>query len=151
VEEVVAAPITASDGRFRARLPTGPSREVRLAYWRDSRTALERYLRLRVPAHPRLRLRPAHPIRNGSRIRFEVRLPGPANARRRVRIQVRSDGRWLELRTGLTGARGVYRARYRFRRTIGRRAYAFRALVPKQDGYPYEAGRSHIRRHVVIG
>jgi hypothetical protein len=68
-----------------------------------------------------------------------------------VRIQVRDGGRWLDLRQGHTGNRGILRARYRFHATTGRRRYAFRAAVPKQSGYPYEAGRSRVKRVTVIG
>jgi hypothetical protein len=84
-------------------------------------------------------------------VRFQVRLPGPAAAKRRVRIQAHAGKRWIELRTGRTGTRGVYRARYRFHATTARRKYAFRAIVPRQQGYPYRAGRSVIRRATVVG
>ena len=150
-ERVAAVPLTDAEGRFRARIPSGPSREVRVAYWPSTAGAVERYLRLDVPARPRMRLRPRHAIENGSRVRFHVRLPGPASEHRRVRIQARSGLRWLDLRSGLTGVHGVYRARYRFHATTGRRSYRFRAVVPKQHGYPYEAGKSKVRRVTVIG
>ncbi|TMK73483.1 MAG: hypothetical protein E6G48_05280 [Actinobacteria bacterium] len=145
------APLTDAEGRFRARIPSGPSREVRVAYWPSTAGALERYLHLDIPARPHLRLSPGHPVHNGDRVRFRTRLPGPAQAWRRVRIQVRVGGRWLELRHGRTGKQGTYRARYRFHATTGRRTYGFRAVVPKQRGYPYEAGRSHVERVTVIG
>jgi hypothetical protein len=144
-------PSTDADGRFRARIAQGPSREVRVAWWPSGGPALEHYLHLEVPASPRLRLRPDRPIRNGARVRFRVRLPGPANAGRRVVVQAASGQHWVDLRGGLTGSRGTYRARYRFHATTGRRTYRFRALVPKQDGYPYEAGSSKVRRAVVVG
>ena len=150
-ERVAARPLTNAEGRFRARIPAAPSREVRVAYWPNTQAALERYLDLRVRAHPQLRLRPRRRLRNGERIRFEARLPGPAPGGRLVRIQVRAGGRWLDLRRGRTGVWGAYRARYRFHATTGRRRYAFRALVPKQSGYPYEAGRSRVKRVTVIG
>jgi hypothetical protein len=150
-ERVAATPLTNAAGRFRAGIPAGPSRDVRVAYWPSTQEALERHLDLRVRARPRLRLRPRHPVRNGERIHFEARLQGPAPAGRLVRIQVRAGGRWLDLRQGRTGSRGTYRARYRFHATTGRRRYAFRAAVPKQSGYPYEAGRSRVKRVIVIG
>jgi hypothetical protein len=150
-ERVAAAPMTGADGSFAARLAPGPSREVRVAYWPGPTAALERYLRLDVPARPHLRLRPRHPVANGQRVRFEVRLPGPGSRRRRVVVQARAGHRWLPLRSGLTGDGGIYRARYRFRATTARRRYAFRAVVPKQRGYPYERGRSEVRRATVIG
>ncbi len=151
VEHVVATPLTGKRGRFEATIPPGPSREIRVAHWPGVAGAIERYLQLDVPARPRLRLRPRHPIRNGARVRFEVRLPGPRSQRRRVKVQARAGHRWLDLRSGLTGADGIYRARYRFRATTGRRTYGFRAVVPKQRGYPYEAGISKVRRATVIG
>ena len=151
VERVVATPRTGEGGSFEAAIPPGPSREVRVAHWPGGAGAIERYLRLEVPARPALRLRPRHPIRNGARVRFEVRLAGPRSQARRVKVQARAGHRWLDLRSGLTGARGIYRARYRFRSTTGRRTYRFRALVPKQRGYPYEAGTSKARRATVIG
>ena len=52
---------------------------------------------------------------------------------------------------GLTGAGGIYRARYRFHATTGRRNYRFRAVVPSQAGYPYEAGKSKVKRITVLG
>jgi hypothetical protein len=115
------------------------------------RGALERHLDPIVRARPRLVLRPRHPVHNGDRVRFEARLPGPSPARRWVRIQVHTGPRWLDLRQGRTGRRGIYRARYRFHATTGRRTYAFRAAVPKQSGYPYEAGRSRVKRVTVVG
>jgi hypothetical protein len=98
-----------------------------------------------------MRLRPRHAIENGSRVHFQVRLPGPESQRRRVRIQARAGRRWLDLRSGLTGTHGVYRAQYRFHATTGLRSYRFRAVVPKQHGYPYEAGKSKVKRVTVIG
>ena len=151
VERAASTPLTGAEGDFRARLPAGPSREVRVAYWPDAHAALERHLDLDVRVRPHLVLRPRHPVRNGDRVRFEVALPGPGAAGRQVRIQVRAGRRWLNLRQGPTGSQGTYRARYRFHATTGRRRYAFRAAVPKQSGYPYEAGRSRVKRVTVIG
>jgi hypothetical protein len=113
--------------------------------------AVERYLQLDVRVRPHLRLRPRHPIRNGNRVRFEARLPGPSRARRWVRIEVRVGRHWLPLRQGRTDAQGVFRARYRFHATTGRRIYTFRTAVPKQAGYPYEGGTSRVRRATVVG
>jgi hypothetical protein len=150
-ERVISTPPTRADGRFDTPIPSGPSREVRVAYWPGPATALERYLRLQEPARPRLRVWPRRPIANGHRVHFLVRLPGPRSAGRRVKVQARAGRRWLDLRSGLTDAGGAYRARYRFHATTGRRRYRFRAAVPKQRGYPYEAGSSPVRRVTVVG
>jgi hypothetical protein len=150
-ERIVATPFTGEEGRFRASIPPGPSRQVRVAHWPGAARAVERYLDLDVPARPGLSIRPHHPVENGQRVRFRVRLPGPRSGGRRVRVQARAGRRWIDLRSGLTGAHGTFRAAYRFRATTGRRTYRFRAVVPKQRGYPYEAGRSKVRRVTVVG
>jgi hypothetical protein len=150
-EHIAATPVTGPDGRFTAELPSGPSRRVRVAYWWSHNDVAERHLDLRVRARPRLRLRPRHPIRNGRRVRFEVRLQEPAAPRRWVRIQARSGRRWIEVSNGRTDLNGSYRAHYRFHSTSGRHVYAFRAVVPSQRGYPYWGGHSRVRRVTVVG
>lgn len=150
-ERVVATPATDADGRFAARIPAGPSREVRVAHWPGRARAIERYLALDVKAIPRLAVGPGGTLRNGDRARFAARLPGPANGHRRVTIQARSNGRWFGIAGGLTNRAGRWRGAYRFRSTTGTRRYAFRAVVKKQRGYPYAGGRSKIRRLTVAG
>jgi hypothetical protein len=151
LERVAAAPTTGADGRFVAGLPDGPNRQVRVAYWWSYANVAERRLSLRVHAHPRLVLRPHHPLHNGRAVRFAVELQSPAAEERWVRVQARSGHHWVEVRNGRTNADGIYRARYRFHATTGRRRYRFRAVVPSQRGYPYERGRSRVHRVTVIG
>jgi hypothetical protein len=150
-ERIVATPTTDAHGRFDARLPARPSRDVRIAYWPDEERASEQYLHLRVPASPRLRVRPRGTLHNGDRVRFRVSLPGPAAQHREVSLRARANGRWLRLRHGHTNARGRWTSRYRFHATTGERSYRFRAFVPRQPGYPYEGGRSPVRRVRVSG
>jgi hypothetical protein len=150
-ERIVATPRTNADGSFSARIPAGPNREIRVAHWPNADRPHERYLALKSRAIPRLRLRPRRKLENGERVRFGVRLPAPANARRRVVIQARSGHRWIRIAGGRTSAHGTWHGDYRFRSTTGSRRYAFRARVPKQPGYPYAAGRSAIRRTRVTG
>lgn len=150
-ERVLATPRTNAEGRFTARLPAGPSREIRVAHWPDRERALERYLEVRAQAVPRLTLRPKRTLRNGQRVRFHVSLPGPGAGGRRVEIQARARGRWVPVTSGRTDARGRWRGHYRFRSTTGRRTYSFRALVPRQAGYPYEPGRSAVAKARVVG
>jgi hypothetical protein len=150
-ERVVSTPVTGPDGRFSAELPKGPNRQVRVAYWWNSGQVAERQMNLRVRARPRLRLRPRHPLHNGRRVRFKVRLQGPASGSRWVRIQARSGKRWVELSSGRTNGHGAFRAHYRFHATSGRHKYAFRAVVPSQPGYPYGGGHSKTRHVTVIG
>jgi hypothetical protein len=150
-EHIAATPVTGSDGRFSAQLPSGPSRQVRVAYWWSGAGVAERRLDLRVRARPRLKLRPHRAVHNGRRVRFRVRLQEPAAPRRWVRIQARSGRRWIEVSNGRTNLHGAYRAHYRFHSTAGRRRYAFRAVVPSQHGYPYRGGHSKTRHVTVKG
>ena len=147
----MATPRTGPDGTFSVRIPAGPSREVRVAHWPGAEGALEAFLTLNSRAVPRLSLRPQRTLRNGERVRFRVSLPGPSAAGRRVEVQARAGGRWLRVGRGRTNHRGGWRGHYRFRSTTGRRTYAFRALVPRQQGYPYEGGPSRIARKTVVG
>jgi hypothetical protein len=151
LERIVATPTTDARGSFTARIPAGPSREVRIAHWPNEARVHERYLSLTSRAIPRLRLRPRRDLANGERVRFGVRLPGPGSTRRRVVIQARAGHRWIRIAGGRTSANGRWRGAYRFRSTTGDRRYAFRARVPNQPGYPYAAGRSAIRRITVAG
>lgn len=150
-ERVLATPTTDARGRFDARLPARPSREIRVAYWPDSEHVTERYLRMRVPASPRLRVRPSRTLHNGERVRFRISLPGPAAQHREVSLRARAGGRWLRIRSGHTNDRGRWLGHYRFHSTTGERTYRFRAFVPRQPGYPYEGGRSAVRRVRVRG
>ncbi|MDQ3573265.1 MAG: hypothetical protein M3383_10480, partial [Actinomycetota bacterium] len=150
-ERIVATPLTDAQGRFRARIPEGPSREVRVAHWPDAEGALERYLQLTARAVPRLNLSPDRTLRNGESVRFWVRIPGPSRSWRRVVIQARSAHRWVQVTSGRTNRSGIWRGSYRFRSTTGTRRYAFRARVPRQSGYPFEPGHSPVRRARVAG
>jgi hypothetical protein len=150
-ERVVATPSTGAGGRFSVLLPPGPNRELRVAYWADEDAVVERYGALRTRARPSLRIRPHRALHNGDAARFRVRLRGPAAAHRWVSLRVRSHGRWLPLRGGRTNRRGIWRSSYRFHATTGDFTYRFRAFVPRQRGYPFQAGRSGTRVARVIG
>ena len=150
-ERIVATPTTGPDGRFRTRLPAGPSREVRVAHWFGAHEVAERYLTLSSKAVPRFALRPSKGLENGDAIRFEVRIPGPAEANRRVAVQARGTGKWIRIDGGRTDRGGRWAGRYRFRNTTTTRRYAFRAVIRRQPGYPYLPGRSKTRHATVSG
>ena len=151
VEHVIATPRTGRGGRFDARLDPGPSREVRVAHWPDSRRVAEHHLRLRARARPSLRVAPARTLRNGEEARFTVRLHGPDPGGREVQLQARTGNRWVPIRAHHASRKGVWRDSYRFSSTTGNRQYRFRALVPRQRGYPYLRGTSAVRRVQVRG
>jgi 5-hydroxyisourate hydrolase-like protein (transthyretin family) len=150
-EHVVATPETDRDGRFEARLPAGANREVRIAHWPDSEHVDERYLDIGVRARPRLTLHPKRTLHNGDSLQFAVRLPGPVPGDRRVHLKVRDGSRWRLVDTGRTNNRGRWRTSYRFQATTGAHTYRFRAVAPRQPGYPYAAGRSVVRKARVVG
>ncbi len=151
VEHVVATPRTTPGGHFEARLEPGPNRQVRVAHWPDARHVAERYLRLRVRARPKLRVAPSRALRNGEEARFVVRLHGPEPGGRMVQLEARTGSRWVPIRSHPASRRGVWRDSYRFSSTTGTRRYRFRAVVPRQHGYPYLRGSSPVRRVQVRG
>ncbi len=150
-EHVVATPNTDASGRFSVTVPAGPNRRLRVAYWPDVLAAVERFRTLHVRARPRLTLLPGGLLHNGERVRFRVRLPGPRASGRQIDLKVRANGGWLPLRRGRTNEKGIWTSGYRFRATTGRQTYRFRAFVPRQRRYPYEAGQSKTRRQTVVG
>ena len=150
-ERVIASPTTGNEGRFRVRLPAGPSREVRVAHWSGAHDVAERYLELRSKVVPRLSLEPSRGLENGDSVRFEVRIPGPSRANRRVAVQARGSGKWIRIAGGRTDRGGRWSGSYRFQSTTGTRRYAFRATVRRQPGYPYQPGKSATRHATVSG
>lgn len=150
-ERVISTPTTGPDGRFRTRIPAGPSREVRIAHWHGPHEVAEHFLALGSKAVPRLALRPDRPLRNGEAVRFDVRIPGPAQANRRIAVQARGTGKWIRIAGGRTDRGGRWSGKYRFRNTTGTRRYAFRAVIRRQPGYPYLPGHSKTRHATVTG
>jgi hypothetical protein len=59
-----------------------------------------------------------------------------------VEVQVRFTKGWQTFRTTRTDPQGRWSSRYRFRRTRGVQRYQFRIRLPKEGGYPFEAGNS---------
>jgi hypothetical protein len=62
--------------------------------------------------------------------------------------------RWITFRRATTDEAGRFKAGYRFHSTTRKTRYRFRAIVPRQDHYPYVEGHSkpasvlvHPRRH----
>ena len=133
---------TDGEGRFTYQLAPGPDREIRVLY-RQGTTQLERALRVDSHARAALRARPRR-LGNGRRVRFSGRLPGP-DARGRVVVlqaNVKGSARWITFRRAETDAGGAFRATYHFHSTTRPTLYRFRAIVPRQEGYPYREGRS---------
>ena len=144
---VGATTTTGADGVFAIELQPGPSRDVFVHYADGDRVVARHGLVSRSIARPTLVAKPNHGVRRGDRLHFTGRLPGPACTERVVKVQARiGKRRWQVFRTDRTDRDCAFAARYKLRATRRARRYRFRALVPQQAGYPYEAGNSQIAR-----
>jgi hypothetical protein len=138
----VAMPTTGRDGRFRARLPRGTSRRVRVTYCgRDG----GHYRDLRLRAKPSIGLKAnRRRVRNGRSVVFSGRVrsrPIPRGGKL-VELQAFFRGRWRTFQTLHTRRTGTFRFRYGFGGTRGTVRYRFRAVAPREGGYPYTTGAS---------
>jgi hypothetical protein len=147
VEEVE----TNKKGRAKVRLPKGPSRAVKLTYWADEEQVEMRTVDLNVRARPKLKVLSKRKLSDGGKARFRVRLGGPYRGKRKVAVQALAPAGWLDFPgcVGKTNRKGAFRCSYRFREQSGSVKYQFRALAPRQSGYPYLQGRSRSEKVVV--
>jgi hypothetical protein len=112
---------------------------------------------VRYYAHAAPSLRAGPPkVANRSAVHLWGTLPGPAAGGRVVILQANIVGsrRWITFRRATTDEAGAFKAGYRFHSTTRKTHYRFRAIVPRQDHYPYVEGHSapasvlvHPRRH----
>ncbi|HEX6664991.1 MAG TPA: hypothetical protein VF081_00170 [Solirubrobacterales bacterium] len=142
---------TGEDGLFLARLAPGPSREVEASFAGNrvlTRSGARR-LRLAVPSAVRLHSSSGSALIGGPPVVFRGRIgrldatvPPSGLA---VELQFRVAGSdWSEFRTIQTDRRGRFRYPYAFSDDDSRGArFQFRAFVPAQPVWPYEAGASH--------
>ena len=102
-------------GEFATRLPTGPSREIRLIVARPGGWTVAT-LQAIVKAPISIKTNRAR-TRNGRTVRFTGSIPGaPADARTRVDLQAWA-GRWIPF-ANATVRRGRFSAKYTFKRTL---------------------------------
>ena len=103
----------------------------------------QREVKLLVPATSTIEARPRR-LLNGQAVTFGgVLRSGPIPAAGKlVELQVVLSGRWQTFQTVRSDARGAWKVRYRFRRSCGLTRYRFRARLPAEAGYPFEAGRT---------
>jgi hypothetical protein len=133
---------TDAEGRFAYEVPAGPNREILLGYRHDS-LQVARQVRFYAHARPSLHASPAK-LANGSRVRLFGRVPGPSAARRVVVLQANVAGskRWITFQRATSGAHGDFQTSYRFSSTTRMTKYRFRAIMPRQHGYPWVEGHS---------
>jgi hypothetical protein len=141
---------TGEDGRFAVRLSPGPSREV-FAVFAGTGTATgtaSRPLRLGVRSGVRMEASSARAKVGGRPVVFRGGVssspgeipPGGAS----VQLEFQAAGLpWTEFRSVRTNRFGRFRYAYRFSDDDSRGIrFRFRAFVPAQGGWPYEAGSS---------
>ena len=152
-ERLEAVIRTDTEGNYAYTAGPGSTRTFRIAYPGTPVTLpATSEATVRVPAASSIRPRPRR-LRNGQAVRFTGRLrslPQPA-AGKLVELQVTLSGRWQTFRTTRTSADGSWKVRYRFRRSCGLTRYRFRARLPGETGYPFEAGATKAVRVFVRG
>jgi hypothetical protein len=143
---------TNANGRYRFRVAPGPNRKLKVGY-RYNRKQVDRRARFKSRLRPRLKVSPKSRTENGKQLRLYGSIPGPRNRGRIVVLQASAihSKSWLTFRKARTDRHGNYTARYRFTSTNTTTKYRFRALVPPQNGYPYEGGTSLAKEITVIG
>lgn len=139
---LVAQPTTDARGHYSYILPPGPNRQLIVAYRHDA-DQLERHLRYFAHARPTLHASPPQ-LRNGDSVHFRGLLPKPDPDGRVVVLQANVAGseRWITFHRATTNAKGKFRSQYHFSSTTHTTRYRFRALVPRQAGYPWVEGHS---------
>jgi hypothetical protein len=140
---------TGADGSFSLRLPPGPSREVSASFGgtRLLTRAAGTKARLEIRGAVRLRASAAIARIGGAPIVFSGRIGHVGTvtpAGKTVELQFRYPGAgWSEFRTVETNAAGRFRYAYRFSDDDSRGVrFQFRAVMPAQEGWPYEEGTS---------
>lgn len=141
---------TGRSGRFRFKLRRGPSRDFRIAAWQGG-APLEKFRTLLVKAKPTLKIKGA--ARPGDRIRLRVKLNRPRVAGKRVRIQAKSNAGWVGVPgcSGRTSRKGRFGCRERVPEGTAGGVLKFRAVVPREDGYPYLRGHSRVKSKRIRG
>jgi hypothetical protein len=140
--EVVGVATTDARGHYTYDVPPGPNRELLIGYRHDAAQVAHA---VRYYARARAWLRVGdREVENGDRVHFKGRLAGPAAGGRVVILQAGAVGsdRWFTFRRTTTDGKGAFKAGYRFSATTRRTRYRFRAVVPRQAGYPWVEGHS---------
>lgn len=145
---------TSGSGSFRYTLRGGPSRAVEFQYagtraTKPSTTAVA----FGVAASTSLRIDRSH-VLNGDSVLFSGRLAGRVpRSGKLITLQAYVPGRrrWITFATPRSDGTGLWTHSYRFQSTTGVVRYRFRAVVPREGGYPYEQGASRTLSVVVTG
>jgi hypothetical protein len=145
---------TDRNGRFKFKALRGPSRVLRFRYVgsplvRARTTEVE----IRVEASTTLETSRKSVV-NGEDVVLRGRVLGRAlpSVGKLVQLQAYSRGSWITFATPRADSRtGRWSYRYRFTATRGTVRYRFRARVPREAGFPYNAGVSRFAYVTVHG
>lgn len=149
----VGSASTDASGRYRHRLPAGPSRTVRVEFAGDGRhrpAGSSAELAVRADSSIAVSRRR---VENGDRVRFRGRLRGGHVPREGKLLQLEAfyRDRWRTFAVVRSSSSGRWGYRYRFEATRGRVRYPIRVRVPRERGYPYVVGRSRVVNVTVNG
>ena len=143
-ERALAVLGTDQHGRFEYLTRATATTTLRVVYLGSATTLpSQREVILLVPGSSTVGSHPRRVV-NGQAVTFVGRLrslPVPVGGKL-VELQVRLSGHWQTFRTVRSDTSGAWRVRYRFRRSCGLLRYRFRARLPAESGYPFEAGRT---------
>jgi hypothetical protein len=141
-------------GRFHIRVRPTESTKIRpiLVSARGVAQACGKPLKLSVRAGVRLATTPRH-LRNGQSIRMDGRVSGrgiPQHGKTvAIQARARGAGSWTTVTLMRSDSVGRFHFKYRFRKTFRVTTYEFRAVAPRERGYPYVRGWSRGRRATV--
>lgn len=140
---------TKADGTFSLRLAPGPSRQVSASFAGDRTLTRATGTSAGLVVRSAMRLHASAAVARvgGAPVVFSGRvahLGAKAPKGKEVELQFRYPGAgWSEFRTVRTGGGGRFRYAYRFSDDDSRGVrFQFRAVIPAQEGWPYETGRS---------
>jgi hypothetical protein len=136
---------TRLDGTFNYAALRGPSRTVLLRYGGTQLIRPESTeVNVRVRAKTTLDVN-RRSVVNGDEVRFRGNVRGgpmPSSGKL-LQLQAYSRGTWRTFATPRASARTHrWSYRYRFTATRGTVRYRFRAVVPREGGFPFERGAS---------
>lgn len=142
------------DGRFRYRVPSGPTRTIRFAYTGTNTVRPAHASRaVRVPARTTIQASRRH-ASLGQTIVFSGRLRGRPIPKggKVLELQAYDGGRWRSFPQVVTSTKsGRWMTKLRFERTRGIYTYKIRARVFRDASYPYETGVSRTVKVTVRG
>ncbi|MBB4662527.1 hypothetical protein [Conexibacter arvalis] len=136
---------TGDDGRFSHTLKAGPSRQVRVTYYpfADSRAFRASNVVLIESLAPLTVRVNRTRVAGGGTVSIAGRVAGAPIPRGGLLVTLQGHQKgwgWRTFRTVRTTRSGRWKTRYSFRSRSGR--FAFRAIVPRQAGYPFASTTS---------